>query len=531
MPSGIPFIVSNEAAERFSYYGMKAILTVFMAKYLLMSESKATIWIHSFTMAAYLLPIAGAFIADIWLGKYRTIMALSIFYCLGHGVLAIWETQTGLAFGLGLIAIGSGGIKPNVSSHVGDQFTRSNSHLMERVFSYFYLSINVGSFIATLLIPVLLNTYGPSVAFGLPGLMMLIATWIFWLGRHRFIAIPAKGWQQYSKEVFTAETGRIVLKLLSVYVFIAVFWSLYDQTMSTWVLQATRTLMDKSFNLGFVQFEALPEQIQAVNPLLILILTPVFSFLVYPLMGRFMKVTPMRKIAIGLFITGLSFLVIAWLEGQLEAGNQMHISWQLLAYLIITAGEVMVSITALEFSYTQAPIAIKSFIMALFWATIFAGNLITVVVNQAILQETEIVHTETGTQTWLQVPDAAAQNNVIEDGLKMGLEGVEGVQMIQGTDTLALSGTFLISDLDDSKGRLQILDINRQPVHTIGNQTQPVTANVNILKGTTYYYFFVVLMLTAAVLFLFVAYNYKEEHFIHDDVPDEEAQAEAIELK
>ena len=117
MPPGIPYIVVNEAAERYIFYGMRAILVIFMTKFLMgandeldvMSEEDAKAWFHSFVTAAYFFPILGAIVADAFLGKYRTIIALSLVYCVGHLALALDETRTGLAIGLGLIAIGSGG--------------------------------------------------------------------------------------------------------------------------------------------------------------------------------------------------------------------------------------------------------------------------------------------------------------------------------------------------------------------------------------------------------------------------------------
>ena len=135
----------------------------------------------------------GAIIADAFLGKYKTIIILSIVYCLGHLALALDETRIGLAVGLTLISIGAGGIKPCVSAHVGDQFGKTNSNKLEKVFSWFYLAINMGAFISTLLTPILLDRLGPSVAFGVPGGLMLLATWVFWMGRKVFIHIPAGG--------------------------------------------------------------------------------------------------------------------------------------------------------------------------------------------------------------------------------------------------------------------------------------------------------------------------------------------------
>ena len=145
MPGGIPYIVANEAAERFRFYGMRAILVVFMTQYLLdssgtldtMSEEDAKGWYHLFVSAVYLTPLLGALLADGLLGKYRTIILLSLVYCAGHFVLALDDTRLGLAFGLGLIALGAGGIKPCVSSHLGDQFGTSNHGLLARAFSWF----------------------------------------------------------------------------------------------------------------------------------------------------------------------------------------------------------------------------------------------------------------------------------------------------------------------------------------------------------------------------------------------------------
>ena len=122
MPPGIPFIIGNEAAERFCFYGMRTILVVFMTKYLLdpsgalavMKPEAAKGWFHLFVSAVYFLPFFGAIIADALWGKYKTILYLSIIYCLGSFTLALDSTRLGLVAGLALIAIGSGGIKPCV---------------------------------------------------------------------------------------------------------------------------------------------------------------------------------------------------------------------------------------------------------------------------------------------------------------------------------------------------------------------------------------------------------------------------------
>jgi POT family proton-dependent oligopeptide transporter len=382
MPDGISYIVANEAAERFSYYGMRAILVVFMTQYLVnstgqldvMSENEAQGYFHLFVSAVYFMPIFGAMLADGILGKYRTIILLSLVYCLGHFALALDDTRMGLLLGQGLIAIGAGGIKPCVSSHVGDQFGVSNKHLISRVFGWFYFSINLGAFAAMLIIPWLLDSYGSSVAFGIPGVLMLLATIAFWTGRYRFVHIPPSG-MGFVKETFSKGGFKILAKLSSIYIFIAMFWALFEQIGSSWVLQAQK--MDRNL----FGYELLPSQIQAANPLLIMLLVPLFSYVIYPFLSNFIRLTALTKMAIGLFLTVVAFAIPSWIQMQLDEGLVPHISWQLLAYVLLTAAEVMVSITCLEFSYTQAPKTMKSFIMAFYFMSVAVGNLFTSAVN------------------------------------------------------------------------------------------------------------------------------------------------------
>ncbi len=381
-PAGIPFIIGNELAERFSYYGMRAILVVFMTQYLMdasghpapMSEGEAKAYFHLFVSITYFTPFFGAILADGFLGKYRTIILLSAVYCLGHFSLALDDTRTGLLVGQALIALGAGGIKPCVSAHLGDQFGASHQRWLSKVFSWFYLAVNLGAFVAMLLIPWLLKTYGGSIAFLVPGLLMLLATILFWLGRYRFVHIPAAG-INFVREALSGEGLRCLGRLSGIYLFIAMFWALFDQTGSSWILQAQQ--MDRIV----FGIEILPSQIQAANPLLIVLLAPLFYRFLYPALAKFINLTYLNKVAIGLFITVLSFVLVAGIQMRIDAGFHPGIGWQLLAYLLLTSAEVMVSITCLEFSYTQAPRTMKSFVMSLYMAAIALGNLFTSAVN------------------------------------------------------------------------------------------------------------------------------------------------------
>ena len=393
MPKGIPYIIGNEAAERFSFYGMKGILVIFMTQFLFMmpgsvseqmSNAAAMENYHLFTTAVYFFPIIGALLADIVLGKYLTIMILSVVYCAGHGVLAMMGSTDVmppgmvLAVGLILISVGSGGIKPCVSAHVGDQFGQQNAHLLEKVFGWFYFSINTGAFLSTMLTPWLLEWYGPHWAFGVPGVLMGIATITFWMGRNVFIHIPPSGMSWFS-ETFSLEGIQAILKLAIIFIFIAVFWALFDQTGSSWVLQA------EDLNRNWLGMHWLSSQIQAVNPIMILIYIPLFQFVVYPLMNKVWKLTPIRKISVGLFVMVIGFGMVGIVQGWVDAGERPSIGWQVLAYAILTASEVMVSITGLEFAYTQAPKKMKSVVMALFLMSVSLGNLFTAGVNNFIM--------------------------------------------------------------------------------------------------------------------------------------------------
>jgi proton-dependent oligopeptide transporter, POT family len=393
MPPGVPYIIGNEGAERFSFYGMRAILVGFMTQFLVnksgvlegMPQNEAQGWFHQFVSSVYWMPFFGAILSDGWLGKYRTIFYLSIVYCLGHFTLACMDTSFGVAFGqkwvlaigLILIAAGAGGIKPCVSANVGDQFGESNQHLLSRVFGWFYFSINLGSSFSIWLCPILLRNpnWGPKYAFGLPGVLMFFATIIFWLGRKKMVHIPPGG-LGFLRDLKSKEGLSILGRVWGIFIFTMIFWALWDQSSGgEWTIQCQK------LDLNFFGLKFLPEQVQVVNGIFILAMIPLFNYWLYPAISRFFPLTPLRKIGIGLFLTALSFVVIWWLQLQIDHGGRPNVGWQLLAYVILSAGEVMVSITGLEFSYTQAPNRMKSLLMAMWLLSVALGNQIPSVIS------------------------------------------------------------------------------------------------------------------------------------------------------
>ena len=463
MPKGIPYIIGNEAAERFSFYGMKTILAVFIANYLhlmgdtattAMSDSQASVWVHNFNFWVYLTPLLGALLADSIFGKYRIIMWLSVVYCLGHGVLALMgftcDAKTWMIAGLALITLGSGGIKPCVSAHVGDQFGKNNQHLLTQIFNWFYFSINLGAFLSTLATPLLLKFYGPHIAFGIPGILMALATILFWMGRHKYVHIPAQGAKLFDE---LAKPGVLfrVLKLCCLFLFVAIFWALFDQSGTSWVFQA----QDMDTNL--LGIEILPSQLQAFNPIMILSLIPIFTFLIYPQVNKIFPLTPLRKISMGLFLMVASFALITLIQSWIDAGETPSISWQIIAYLLLTSSEVMVSIVCLEFAYTQAPNALKSFLMAIFLLSVALGNILASAINSYIQIDSPFSElTETTTLAGL-------------DGKELTTDDITAVFKDSKLDEILFADSAKFDALANTI-KTQIIEAMSLPTEDAGNQ-------------------------------------------------------------
>lgn len=588
MPAGIPYIISNEFAERFCFYGINSILVQYMIQFLHFGDAKAASWQAMFKAAAYFFPLLGAIVSDVFLAKFRTIISFSIVYVAGCTILALGSGETMMIVGLFLMAFGTGGIKPCVSTNVGDQFTASNAHLIERAFSYFYISINAGSSISIYLCPELLSNpaMGPKFAFGVPAVMMALATIAFWLGGRKFAVVPAAmksgagaalavfmlifaamlvitgvvlsktnvlvatgtmlillaglvytclrpaigaklpadllAWLQ---RCFTGDSLKLIGRLLVLYIFVAFFWSLWDQSNgNSWTIQAQSALMDKHL-LGFLggvagfehlsTWEMLPAQVQVVNGIFILILVPIFTFGIYPLMGKFFAVTPLRKIGMGLFTVASSFLIVAWIEQRIQDGHVVSMWWQIGAYVVLTAAEVLVSITALEYSYKQAPLYMKSFIMALFLLSNSVGNAFTAAVNTFMVQPLKAESVSTGEQTWVKLSTVDGYVT----GQKIDFSGDNGVEVTAADGSKGpLAGTFLIAEIDVTAHRVRLMDkVYRKPVASSGNYDM-VKGDVSTytLVGPMYFLFFAALMAAGAVLFIFVAMVSKERTFVRE---------------
>jgi len=380
LPRGVPFIIGNEAAERFSYYGMMSILTIYLSRELKMGDVHGKEVVHLFATAVYFLPLFGAWLADRWLGRYWTILTISMFYCAGHGALALFEgSVSGVYLGLILIAIGAGGIKPCVSAFVGDQFPPGNEKGLTRVYGWFYWSINFGATFGFALIPMLRDEKGYSWAFGVPGIAMAVATFIFWLGRKKYVRQPP---QRESKQagifsiVFNPQTdedrrsARAVGRIFMVFLTVPVFFALYNQVNSTWVLQG-----EKMTPFHVLGFKVDGERMQAVGSILVMIWVPILTYLVYPLCERMgLRPTALRRMGFGMVLAGVTYVISGWMQARIDGGETLSLAWQLVPYIVLVAGEVLVSATGLEFAFEEAPKTMRSMMMSLWLLTIAGGH-------------------------------------------------------------------------------------------------------------------------------------------------------------
>ena len=468
MPRQIPFIIANEGCERFSFYGMRNILTPFLLSTLLLfvpladRASEAKHVFHTFVIGVYFFPLLGGWLADRWWGKYHTVFWFSLIYVAGHACLALFDNNlNGFYFGLFLIAFGSGGIKPLVAAFVGDQFDQTNKNRAKLVYDAFYWIINFGSFFASLLMPLFLRDHGPAVAFGIPGVLMAIATLVFWLGRRKYVHVPpaapnpdsfgsvartallSKGMGRpgdrqgrpglvvagigaagaVASLLMTPQWGfviaaclalvlllafggigvsmqlerarglhsdlavegvRSVLRVLIVFALVTPFWSLFDQKASTWIVQANAMESPLLSIFGW-QFTLLPAQMQAVNPILVMLLIPLNNLLLFPLM-RIIGITPtpLRRMGMGIALSASAWVVIGIIQMAMDGGDKVSILWQLLPYALLTLGEVLVSATGLEFAYSQAPASMKGIILSFWYLAVTIGNLWVLIVNAAV---------------------------------------------------------------------------------------------------------------------------------------------------
>ncbi|XP_053200257.1 solute carrier family 15 member 1-like [Panonychus citri] len=368
-PRSVFFIIGNEFCERFCFYGMKAVLVLYFTKVLKQTEDSATQSYHEFILLCYFTPLIGAILADSYLGKFKTILYLSLLYVAGNIALSASsyiENSLLSIFSLGLIAFGTGGIKPCVSAFGGDQFVAGQEDQLNKFFAIFYMSINMGSLFSTFITPILRSDVSCSsrgdcfpLAFGVPAALMTIALILFIAGKPAYrIVEVAKGnvifkffqcnayafglkfqslftskkglekrehWLDYAEDKYSPKLineVKTVNRVLFLYLPLPLFWALFDQQGSRWTLQALK--MD---GILFGETALKPDQLQVINPILIVAMIPIFQYIVYPITDKLGIVkTPLQRMAIGGILAGVAFLLAALLQISIESEVPKSIS-------------------------------------------------------------------------------------------------------------------------------------------------------------------------------------------------------------
>ena len=406
-PPQVKYVMWNEGAERFAFYGMRAILVMYMIGTLGFQEHKANAIYHFFNAFLYFTPLLGAYLSDNYFGKYKTIIGFSFVYIVGIIILSSFPTTEGLYIGLFLIALGGGGIKPCASAFAGDQLDTLDKNYNEnraKLYSMWYFMVNFGSFFSTIITPITREYFGPQIAFSIPGVLMFIAILILIKGRKMYNHVTANPEPNYVFSVLVSALKNFnkrdknkgllggalldfdatyvnavknIYQILKVFLFIIAFWSLFDQQGSSWINQA------KKMDLYLFNYKIAPDLIPFLNPAMVMLMIPLFNKYLYPFVNNHLfNLTPLRKISIGIFISGLSFGIVGFIQTLLDQGLVLGVMWQVIPYLAITAAEVLVSVTGLEFAYSQAPKFMKSTITSFWLLTTFFGNLLAGIINE-----------------------------------------------------------------------------------------------------------------------------------------------------
>lgn len=375
-PRAFWFFFWGELAERCSYYGMRAILALYMARQLGFSEQTADAAMHAFMAACYLLTLPGGWLADKFLGKYRTIVSFSIPYIIGHVILG-FENIPCLVMALFLLALGSGVIKPNISTLMGmtyDAQRPGQERLRSDAFAMFYGAINLGSAMSTFAMPWIRLHYGYRLAFLFPAALMVVAFFIFALGK-RYYAVETILRREKTPAEHAAQRD-VLARISGVFILVSFVWCIQDQSASTWTFFAETYL-----NLELFGVTLQPDMIQGFNPVLIVVLLPFVTWFWHWLAGRGIKLRPTDKMLIGFVLVILSMVVMAAAGFLSSKDAKVSVLWEIAAYVVITLAEACISVVGLELAFTAAPAHMKSFVTGCWLLTIFAGNVLAIPVS------------------------------------------------------------------------------------------------------------------------------------------------------
>jgi dipeptide/tripeptide permease len=386
-PMGLFILFFTEMWERFSYYGMRGILTLYVAASATAADpglgwsSKDAIWLYGwYTMFVYVASIPGGWIADKFLGQKKTVLYGGLLLCVGHGVLAIpqdWAFFTGL----GLIILGVGGLKPNISTMVGGLYEDGDIR-RDSGFTIFYIGINIGAFLASISVGLVAYYYGWHYGFGLAGIGMLLGQAVYIWGQKYLVGIgefsggdkvSAAEKEAAKRPLSKIEKDRIIVLLIS-FLIVIVFWGAFEQAGG---LMNLYTDMKIDRNIGLSWMEEIPAAVfQSLNAGYIIIFgTAIGGFWVWwKKKGR--ESSSLFKMAIGTIIMGLGyvFMMFASKEASSETFGKAAMFWIFLAYLFHTIGELSTSPVSLSFITKLAPLKYASIMMGIYFAATGFGN-------------------------------------------------------------------------------------------------------------------------------------------------------------
>ncbi len=386
-PKGLYILFFTELWERFSYYGMRAILVLFLISSVSgdnpgfgWDESDAISLYGTYTMMVYVMSIAGGLVADKLWGQKRTVLIGGLLLCLGHGILAV-EALWAFYAGLTLIVLGVGGLKPNISTMVGGLYPPGDDR-RDKGFTIFYIGINLGAFLSALVVGYVGEVHGWHYGFGLAGIGMLVGQAVFMWGQ-KFL----KGVGEATKDLTPAEKeakdrpltqvekDRVYVMLLS-FLLIIVFWGAFEQAGGLMnIYTAQKTDLTLGFTVPLLGIDAIPASwFQSVNAFFIITLgVPIASFWVWwKRKGK--ESSSLFKMAIGVLIMGWGFLFMTGAAMEYEAEGSSAMYWLVLAYLFHTIGELCASPVALSFITKLAPLKYASLMMGVYFAATGVGN-------------------------------------------------------------------------------------------------------------------------------------------------------------
>lgn len=385
-PMGLYVLFFTEMWERFSYYGMRGLLTIYIARSAssVINEGAGlgwntgdALWIYGwYTMLVYVMSIPGGIIADKWLGQKKTVLIGGFLLCIGHGTLAI-PTQGAFFTGLILIILGVGCLKPNISTMVGGLYPQGDTR-RDKGFTIFYIGINIGAFLASISVGLVAYYYGWHAGFGLAGIGMLLGQIVYMAGQKHLKHVGNFIGKSEDPEVIAAskkplskiEKDRVIVLILS-FLIIIVFWSAFEQAGGLMNLY-TDVKVDR-----FVGSWEVPAAVfQSLNAgYIILFGMMVAGFWVWwKKLGK--ESSSLFKMALGTIIMGLGFvfMMFASKEAASEPFGKAAMIWVILAYLLHTIGELCASPVSLSFITKLAPLKYASIMMGLYFAATGFGN-------------------------------------------------------------------------------------------------------------------------------------------------------------